>query len=131
MSTEVTAGGAKLSDRIAEEIRALLARRRMSGRELARRLDVSPSWLSYRLTGVQPIDVNDLEMIAEVLDVNVTDLLGVAADARLRVPRSNKDVSLRHRVGPARPASRPTDGRPGNYSASVRMPSGQRRPLRI
>lgn len=64
-----------MSGRVAEEIRALLARRRMSGRELARALDVSPSWVSYRLTGTQPIDVNDLDRIARVLGVGIVDLL--------------------------------------------------------
>src|SRR5690606_30195369 len=64
-----------MSGRVAEEIRALLARRRMSGRELARQLGVSPSWVSYRLTGTQPIDLNDLDAIARVLDVGTVDLL--------------------------------------------------------
>jgi transcriptional regulator with XRE-family HTH domain len=64
-----------MSGRVAEEIRALLGRRRMTGRELARRLGVSPSWVSYRLTGTQPIDLNDLDAIARVLDVGIVDLL--------------------------------------------------------
>jgi transcriptional regulator with XRE-family HTH domain len=64
-----------MSGRVAEEIRALLGRRRMTGRELARRLGVSPSWVSYRLTGTQPIDLNDLDAIAEVLKVSIVDLL--------------------------------------------------------
>jgi transcriptional regulator with XRE-family HTH domain len=64
-----------LSDRIAEEIRVLLTRRRMSGRELARRLDVSPGWVSYRLSGEQEIGTNDLQRIAAVLGVSASDLL--------------------------------------------------------
>jgi transcriptional regulator with XRE-family HTH domain len=66
---------ATLSERVAEEIRALLARRRISGRSLASALNVSPSWVSYRLTGAQPIDLNDLDRIAEYLGVDVADLL--------------------------------------------------------
>jgi transcriptional regulator with XRE-family HTH domain len=64
-----------LSDQAAEELRALLARRRMSGRDLAKRLGVSPSWVSYRLTGTTEIGLNDLQRIAEALDVQVVDLL--------------------------------------------------------
>lgn len=60
---------------VAEEIRALMGRRRMTGRELARRLHVSPSWVSYRLTGSQPIDVNDLMLIARELGVTMATLL--------------------------------------------------------
>lgn len=53
----------------------MLVRRRMSGRELARKLHVSPGWVSYRLTGVQPIDLNDLQKMADVLGVEPADLL--------------------------------------------------------
>jgi len=66
---------ATLSERVAEEVRAMLARRRVSGRKLADQLGVSPSWVSYRLTGAQPIDLNDLERIASALNVEVIDLL--------------------------------------------------------
>jgi len=64
-----------LSDSVAEEIRAMLARRRISGRKLAEQLGVSSAWVSYRLTGSQEIGLNALQRIAEVLDVAVTDLL--------------------------------------------------------
>lgn len=64
-----------LSARVAEEIRVLLTRRRMSGRKLAEALGVSQSAMSARLTGVTPIDLNDLERIAGILNVEVTDLL--------------------------------------------------------
>ncbi|GAA2681933.1 helix-turn-helix domain-containing protein [Actinoplanes palleronii] len=66
---------ATLSELVAEEIRALMARRQMSGRTLATKLDVSPSWVSYRLSGKQPIDINDLFRIANALDAGVHDLL--------------------------------------------------------
>jgi transcriptional regulator with XRE-family HTH domain len=64
-----------LSEHVAEEVRALLARRRMSGRELARRLHVSPNWVSLRTTGAQPINMDDLERIADVLDIEPAELL--------------------------------------------------------
>ena len=64
-----------MSDRVAEEVRVMLARRRMSGRELARKLEVSPNWVSLRTSGSQPIDLNDLERIADALEVEIVDLL--------------------------------------------------------
>lgn len=67
--------GDSLSARAAEEIRAMLGRKRVTGRELARRLDVSSPWVSQRLTGHTEIGLNDLELIAAALDVEVSDLL--------------------------------------------------------
>ncbi|MEU5939376.1 helix-turn-helix transcriptional regulator [Micromonospora sp. NPDC047548] len=64
-----------LSDAVAEEIRVLLTRRKWSQRRLAQELNVSPAWLNYRLTGVQAIDLNDLQRIADVLQVSVAALL--------------------------------------------------------
>lgn len=63
------------SDLVAEEIRSLMGRQRMTGRALAEALGVSPSWVSYRLTGVTDIDVNDLQRIADALGVEAGDLL--------------------------------------------------------
>jgi len=86
--TQASERAATLSQMIAEEIRALMARRRMSGRQLAGKLGVSPSWVSYRLTGAQPIDVNDLSGIAKALGVGVHDLLpppDIAATAKAPV----------------------------------------------
>lgn len=67
-----------LTARVAEEIRAVMGRRRLTGAGLARALGVSQMWVSYRLNGQQPIDVNDLERIAQVLDVPVLDLFPAA-----------------------------------------------------
>jgi len=53
----------------------MLARRRISGRQLAEKMGVSRSWISYRLTGSQEIGLNDLERIADALGVDVFDLL--------------------------------------------------------
>jgi DNA-binding Xre family transcriptional regulator len=77
MRLDVTETGttSRLSEQVAEEIRAILGRRRMSQAALARALGVSPMWVNYRLTGTQPIDLNDLDRIAAVLDVDVTELL--------------------------------------------------------
>lgn len=71
-----------LSARVAEEIRAVLARRRMSGRQLATHLGVSQTWMSSRLSGSTPIDLNDLERIASVIGIEVVDLLPRPTEGR-------------------------------------------------
>lgn len=53
----------------------MLVRRDMKQTELAARLGVNEMWLSRRLRGAQPIDLNDLARIAEVLGVTAADLL--------------------------------------------------------
>jgi DNA-binding Xre family transcriptional regulator len=60
---------------IAEEIRALLARRRINGVALAVQIGRSQSYVSRRLTGETAFDVDDLERIAKVLGVTVSQLL--------------------------------------------------------
>lgn len=64
---------------MAEEIRALMARRRISGVALAVKIDRSQSYVSRRLTGDVAFDLDDLERIAAVLGVTPTDLLPLAA----------------------------------------------------
>jgi len=101
-----------LSDRVAEEVRVALVRRRMSGRELARKLDVSPSWVSYRLTGSQPIDLNDLQRIAEALGLQPVDLLP-AGDTRRYADRPPIDPLAQRviaTIGQPRPPQRATLG---------------------
>lgn len=67
----------RLTEKAAEEIRVALARRRMSARELARRLQVSPPWVNDRLNGEKDITLNDLEVISIELDVPIRQLLGI------------------------------------------------------
>jgi len=64
-----------LNDSVAAEIRAEMARQRVTGAELARRLGVSGPWVNYRLNGKQPFDTDDLERVAEALDRPVTHFL--------------------------------------------------------
>lgn len=93
-----------------------MGRRRLSGASLARALNVSPAWVSYRLTGIQEIGVNELERIAAVLDVDVTDLLPregklIAVGAASRPSRSEFKpwtIGLTQRPGPKGPRSRNT-----------------------
>ena len=64
---------------VAANIRAELARQRVSQRSLAVGLGMSPAALSNRLSGATPIDVNELGAIADALGVSASALLGVAA----------------------------------------------------
>lgn len=119
-----------LSERVAEEIRVLLARRRMSQAELARRLHVSGAWLNYRLTGKQPIDLNDLQAIADALEVQPIDLLGSGptgpyspAHAKRQVkPSTPKSAPIPSPMSPQRPGSK-QPSRPPSAPTQHRRPS--------
>ncbi len=111
-----------------------MTRRRVSGRELARKLGVSPSWVSYRLTGAQPIDLDDLQLIAEALGAEPAALIprsGVTYPATDTSPYSvvhvDKDVVRVDRARPDRPSGRRDHSRPGGRSA----PSGPGRTSRV
>lgn len=56
------------------EIRAVLARRRVTQVELARKLDVEVSWLKRRLNGITALSVDDMTKIAHALEVPVAQL---------------------------------------------------------
>lgn len=73
----------KLSDIVAKEIRVLLLRRDMKQSELAAKMGVSEMWLSRRLRGAQSIDLNDLALIADALEVEVTYFLPRNDEGRL------------------------------------------------
>jgi len=60
---------------VAEEVRVHLARRRMSGVKLAQLINRSQVYVSRRLRGEVPFDIDDLALIAVVLGVSVSDLL--------------------------------------------------------
>ena len=64
-----------LRELVAGELRATLARKRVSAAEAARRLGWSQTYMARRVDGRAPLDVDDLERIAEVLEVTVADLL--------------------------------------------------------
>lgn len=63
---------------VAEELRAQLARKRVTGRELARRLHVSAQWISQRTKGTVALSTADIERISLVLGIEPADLLGGA-----------------------------------------------------
>lgn len=57
---------------VAAEVRAQLARAQYTGSRIARELGWTQRYMSRRLTGEVPFDVNDLAAIAEVLGVPVS-----------------------------------------------------------
>jgi transcriptional regulator with XRE-family HTH domain len=64
-----------LRELVAGELRATLARKRISAAELARRLGWSQSYMARRIDGRNALDMDDLEGIAEILEVTIADLL--------------------------------------------------------
>lgn len=76
MSTATRSGErSTLREAVAEEIRAALARRRMSASALARALGKSQTYVWRRLSGETAFDTDDLEAIAGALRVPVVELL--------------------------------------------------------
>jgi transcriptional regulator with XRE-family HTH domain len=69
-------GSGKLRSEVAEEVRVLLARRKLSAVKLAQQLGMSQGYLSRRLNAVQPFDMDDLERIADALGVPVSVFFG-------------------------------------------------------
>lgn len=60
---------------VAAQVRAELARARISGSALARATGKSQSYWARRLSGRVPLDVDDLEVVAAVVGVRITALL--------------------------------------------------------
>lgn len=78
---------------VAEEIRAALARRRMSASALARKLGKSQTYVWRRLSGETAFDTDDLEAIAAALSVTVVDLLPPDARQGSRVTGWYRELS--------------------------------------
>ena len=67
------------TDRVAANIRAEMARQRLSQSAVAGAVGMSPAAMSQRLTGKTPIDVNELVRLAAVLDIPAESLLRESA----------------------------------------------------
>lgn len=134
MTTTPERRTATLSELVAQEIDSVRGRRRMSQAQLARAMGKTPMWVSLRLRGLQPIDMNDLLLFARALDVEVHDLMPSrerAAEAEppaiahyfgapdrtsdhVDRPRDNRAIShpgARQPAGPGRTAYLPRVGR--------------------
>lgn len=62
-----------------DEVRAALARRRLSQSDLGQHLGLSQAAVSRRLLGEVPFDIAELAAVAAFLDVPLDALTGVAA----------------------------------------------------
>lgn len=71
----------RTSRTVAGEIRAEMARRHVTGVQLAAQLGWTVSTTSRRLRGDQALTVDDVAAIAAVLDVPIEQLLSAAAAA--------------------------------------------------
>lgn len=111
---------ATLREHVAEEVRALLGRRRMSSVALARSIGKSHTYVWRRLNGETAFDLDDLQGIAKTLAVDVRSLLpGETKSSHTLAPRPMA------RVG------RPRDNRPAGRASGSSTPIGQRRTARM
>jgi transcriptional regulator with XRE-family HTH domain len=110
-----------LTQLVATEIRVQMARADVRQSQLARELGKNEQWLSVRLRGRQPIDVNDLSLIARALGVGVHELLPPPAVADLAGPAGTMGsyVVPSSRMNESSP--RPRDNRPTGHPGA---PSG-------
>ena len=65
--------------RVADTVRAEMARRRVTQTSIANDLHISQAALSRRLSGMVPFDVKELSALASLLDMPVSSLLGEVA----------------------------------------------------
>jgi len=120
MSTDTAMTG-----QVAEEILAVLGRRRMNKSELARRLGVSHTWVTNRLSGDQEIGVNELQRIAAILGVTASDLVPRNTVWKSRAPLGERVLAT---VGEDRKA-RPQPHRPGRPVRQTRPIDQKMRPM--
>lgn len=128
MTTDVTPSvRLSLTELVAEEIRALMARKRVRQSQLARALGVSEQWVSMRLMGKQEIGFNEAQRIADFLNVDVLEFMPQregrlvshigAARRQDTVPKVGSLTSLTKRPDHRAPASRNTAIAPIDESA--------------
>lgn len=120
-----------IREEAAGELRALLARRRISASELSRRLNWKQSYMARRIDGRVALDLDDLQAIAAALEVSVLDLL--PSSVRVNYPVSvsaTTDRKSRPAKSTRPPARRDTINRPSGQPSSDRPP-GVRRTARV
>jgi transcriptional regulator with XRE-family HTH domain len=127
MSDNGTATAQSLRLGIAEEVRALLARKRKSASKLAHDLGWTQQYISRRLVGDQPFDADDLERIALALGVEIIDL--IPRDRRRPTVTSLEPSTPLHGVPPF--GNYPRGGRPSNRTDRTGPPSSPGRARRV
>lgn len=89
-----------LRSQVAEEVRALMGRRRISGVKLAKALGRSQPYVWRRLSGETAFDVDDLQALARILNVSVVDLFGAREALALRPGVNDRVVNADYHPGP-------------------------------
>lgn len=107
-----------LRERVAEEVRALLARKMMTGAELALAIGKSPMYVSRRVRGEVAFDLDDMERIAHVLGVSIFDLLPKPAATGRQGTSPNEGSSRAARSAAGSPLGGPFGQKPGLGSTS-------------
>ncbi len=92
-------GRPALQEQVAEEIRVQLARRRVSGRKLARELGWTAPYLSRRMNGRQSFTVEDLDAISRFLRASGGAWVIAASRSASRIGRGSLRVSEGARPG--------------------------------
>ena len=108
-----TPTGAPLRERVAEEVRVLLARKRLSATQLAKRMGVSQAYMWRRLSGETAFDLDDLERIGALLGVEPAELLPRPANL-------SRSTNLDKTHAPVRPRDNRPKGRSENGLANRR-----------
>lgn len=113
MSIEPQAPAKSLTQMVATQIKLqMVLADDIKQSQLARKIGKTEQWLSVRLRGVQPIDLNDLLLIAQGLGVGVHDLLpSPEAAAEATAPPPATSIRLRGR-GAREPNERSRPGGP-------------------
>lgn len=65
-----------ISTQVSSEVRAWLARRQLTQRNLASHLGISTTSLSFRMKGKTPWSIVELAQVADWLDISLAQLLG-------------------------------------------------------
>lgn len=131
MSTSPEAPTKTLTQMVATRIRIAMAVEDIKQSELSRRMGKNEQWLSVRLRGRQPIDVNDLMLFARALKVGIHQLLpdpeeaAQAADAQATASYLGQPVQRSDHAAVL--TGRPRDNRPSGHPGG----SGPNRTARI
>lgn len=139
MTIDVQPRPLSISARMAAEIRAEMARQRMSGRTIAARVGRSPNWVSLKTSGAAHLNLEDVEVFAGVLGVTSIELMRRASVPTHTYPRSDDlpPVEPELAMAGAAPSQRsgsplastyPRGSRPPNYGS--RRPNGPRHAAR-
>jgi transcriptional regulator with XRE-family HTH domain len=109
-----------LNRAVAAQIRSLLGVRMLRQAQLASRMGVTEVWLSRRLREVQAMSLDDVERIAQALELAPAELIASAVKGTWQPTQPNVELPIR-----------PRDNRPKTRSVSGQSHhrTRQKRPL--